>query len=110
MKKIVLAAFTVFTVFLCACSSSQHEGWVGTYKNNFGTTYELRADSTCTITFEDDNTYEGTWVERDEEGLKYVNIEFAGDPNYYYLKDDVIYRTRQGMMDNSGGKEVKFVD
>lgn len=110
MKKIVLLPFIALAVMSVACSSSSHEGWVGTYKNNFGTTYELRADSTCTITFEDENTYDGTWTVHNEEGLQYVNIEFAGDPNYYYLKDDVIYRTRQGMMEQSGGKEVKFVD
>lgn len=94
-------------IFFTACSSS-HEGWVGTYKNKFGTTYELRADSTCIITFEDKTTYEGAWTERNEDGVKYVNIEFASDPNYYYLKDDVIYRTHQGMMQQSGGKEVDY--
>ena len=44
------------------------------------------------------------------DNLDYANIEFAGYPRYYYLKDGKLYRSEREMRHDAHGEKVKYQD
>lgn len=100
--------------FLYSCSngnnsSSESHSYTGTFITEDGVRFELRADSTTYITFSDSVTYEGTWKAcKAEDNLEYANIEFAGYQEYYYLKDEKLYRSEREMRHDALGTKVIY--
>lgn len=99
--------FVLLSVTGCKRKAAEHP-WTGTFTNAFGTRFELRPDSSCTITFKDTIRYDGVWKFRDRDSVQYVNIEFAGNYNYYYLHKGKIYRDFEQMLKDSGGIEIEY--
>ena len=108
MKKIALFASLFICIILFACS--KHEGFVGKFVNEHGTVFELRADSTGTILFQDSIDYECTWASHfnEVENFEYATVEFGGNPTYYFVRDNQIYRSKQGMMSQTNGVEISW--
>lgn len=109
-KSILIAGLT--GLLLTACSNSaQNHPYVETFVTETGTKFELRADSTTLILFSDTLKYEGTWMPcKSADNLDYANIEFAGYPRYYYLKDGKLYRSEREMRHDAHGEKVKYQD
>lgn len=90
MKRFIYSSMLLMGIcVLVACTgkSSSHP-FGGTFFTEEGVRFELKADSTTLIQFNDSLTYEGTWqVCKSADNLEYATIEFAGYPAYYFLKD-----------------------
>ncbi len=43
-----------------------------------------------------------------DENLEYANIEFAGNQEYYYLRNGKLYRSEREMRHDTMGVEVKY--
>ena len=43
-----------------------------------------------------------------EDHLEYANIEFGGYQEYYYLKDEKLYRSEREMRHDALGTKVKY--
>ncbi len=114
MKKILMMMGLVVTLVLiasCGSETAQEHPYEGTFFTENGVRFELRADSTTLITFNDSLTYEGTWKSGvAEDQLKYANIEFAGYIHYYYLHNGKLYRSEREMRHDFMGTKVKYVD
>lgn len=99
--------------FLYSCtntnSTESTHSFAGTFITENGVRFELRADSTTLITFSDSVKYEGTWKScKAEDHLEYANIEFGGYQEYYYLKDEKLYRSEREMRHDALGTKVKY--
>lgn len=114
MKIIIWAILIIMAfVFLYSCgnSSEPHPRFDGIFITENGTSFELRADSTTLIKFSDSVTYKGTWTVRaDAEETEFVNIEFGGYKEYFYLKDGKLYRSEREMRHSAFGTKVKYQD
>ena len=85
--KLSFILLLLFLLFGCS-HSNRHNSYDGTFVTESGIKFQLRADSTATISFDDTLTYESTWkVVKDSKG-EYVNIEFGGYPTYYYFQNN----------------------
>ena len=95
MKKI-LFILTVSVSLICISSckkSAATHPFPGKFVTETGIQFDLRADSTTLIQYDDSSSYEGTWkVYNQGDTLKYATIEFAGYFNYYYLRNGKLYR------------------
>ena len=117
MKKIcsfILVACTV--MFMAACGGSttsntySHE-YAGTFSVADGITFTLNPDSTTLIHFDaNDADYESTWKVVNENGEEWVNIEFAGDQEYYYLKNGKLYRSHMNMDHDYLGWDITYIE
>lgn len=110
MKRLIYSCFIVCVLAIlssCSGGSNDNTNWPGIYVNKYGTAFQLNADSTAVITFDEDTTYESTWSEvQTEDTGNYVLIEFAGDKDYYFLKNKKIYRSKNEMMNDRNGVSV----
>lgn len=105
--KSYLILLVIFLLFGCS-HSDRHDSYDGTFVTKNGIKFQLRADSTATISFNDTLTYESTWkVVKDSKG-EYVNIEFGGYPTYYYLQNNKLYRSIREMRHDAHGESVKY--
>lgn len=105
---IVVLGLGVFTA--CSESNAPHP-FAGTFLTENGIRFELKADSTTFIQFNDSVTYESTWmINRSGDNLEYATIEFAGYPTYYFLKDGKLYRSEREMRHDALGIKVKYQD
>lgn len=113
MKKILMMGL-VFTLVLtasCHSEAAKEHPYEGTFFTENGVRFELRADSTTLITFNDSLTYEGIWKPCvAEDRLKYASIEFAGYIHYYYLHNGKLYRSEREMRHDFMGTKVKYID
>lgn len=110
MRRTILAMLTIAFGFLYSCtntnSTESTHSFAGTFITENGVRFELRADSTTLITFSDSVKYEGTWKScKAEDHLEYANIEFGGYQEYYYLKDEKLYRSEREMRHDALGAE-----
>ena len=113
MRRTILAMLTIAFGFLYSCtntnSTESTHSFAGTFITENGVRFELRADSTTLITFSDSVKYEGTWKScKAEDHLEYANIEFGGYQEYYYLKDEKLYRSESEMRNDALGTKVKY--
>ena len=113
MRRTILAMLTIAFGFLYSCtntnSTESTHSFAGTFITENGVRFELRADSTTLITFSDSVKYEGTWKScKAEDHLEYANIEIAGYQEYYYLKDEKLYRSEREMRHDALGTKVKY--
>lgn len=105
---LIIAAVSIGVFAACSGNDKSHP-FDGTFFTEEGVRFELKADSTTLIQFNDSVTYEGTWqVCRSSDNLEYANIEFAGYPTYYYLKDGKLYRSEREMRNDALGTKVKY--
>lgn len=104
----------VIVAVLYSCSNTKTESvhsFPGTFITENGMRFELRTDSTTLISFSESVTYEGTWKPcKDIDGMEYANIEFGGNQEYYYLKDEKLYRSAREMYHDAFGTKVKYVE
>ena len=104
MRRTILAMLTIAFGFLYSCtntnSTESTHSFAGTFITENGVRFELRADSTTLITFSDSVKY--------EDHLEYANIEFGGYQEYYYLKDEKLYRSEREMRHDALGTKVKY--
>lgn len=114
MKKLIYLSLIVLGV-LYACTSKQQndfQSYVGTFEDENGVRYELRADSTTLLTFSDSITYEGTWKMSESKNgqLKFANIEFGGYQRYFYVMNGKIYHSEREMRHDVYGSKLRKVD
>ena len=96
-------------LYILLISTESTHSFAGTFITENGVRFELRADSTTLITFSDSVKYEGTWKScKAEDHLEYANIEFGGYQEYYYLKDEKLYRSEREMRHDALGTKVKY--
>ena len=104
MRRTILAMLTIAFGFLYSCtntnSTESTHSFAGTFITENGVRFELRADSTTLITFSDSC--------KAEDHLEYANIEFGGYQEYYYLKDEKLYRSEREMRHDALGTKVKY--
>lgn len=108
---LVLATF-LSVLFSCTQNKAVRSSYVGTFVDEFGVKYELHSDSTTLITFNDSVTYNSTWsFNRSEDGsTEFVNLEFAGNQRYFYLKDGKLYRSERELRHDAYGTKIKYLD
>ena len=83
----------------------------GIFKTETGIKFELKEDSTTFIQFNDSIHYKGVWaIHRNDENTEYVTIEFAGNLNYYYLKDGQLYHSEREMINNNFGTKIQYLN
>lgn len=92
---LILLYFYIFSS--CKGDSSNSAPFDGVFVTESGIKFELKEDSTTLILFDDTLNYEGVWSIHHTNESEYANIEFAGKPDYYYLKDKKIYRSKREM-------------
>ena len=111
MKKVIFA-ISVLAVTAVSCSNGvKNHPYVGKFVTETGTVFELREDSTTCIQFADSLQYEGKWTFHNSgDTLEYANIEFAGYPAYYYLKDGKLYRSKREMFSQKLGEKISYID
>ena len=111
MKRFIYSSMLLMGIcVLVACTgkSSSHP-FGGTFFTEEGVRFELKADSTTLIQFNDSLTYEGTWqVSKSADNLEYATIEFAGYPAYYFLKDGKLYRSEREMRNDVLGRRINY--
>ena len=102
MKRFIYSSMLLMGIcVLVACT--------GTFFTEEGVRFELKADSTTLIQFNDSLTYEGTWqVCKSADNLEYATIEFAGYPAYYFLKDGKLYRSEREMRNDVLGRRINY--
>ena len=113
MKKI-LFILTVSVSLICISSckkSAATHPFPGKFVTETGIQFDLRADSTTLIQYDDSSSYEGTWkVYNQGDTLKYATIEFAGYFNYYYLRNGKLYRNEHNMIRQALGEAIEYQD
>lgn len=97
----------IFLLYSCS-SATDHEPrpFNGTFITESGVIFELKEDSTTLIQFNDSLKYKGMWSVHST----YANIEFAGNPNYYYLKDNKLYYNERNMQNDGLGILIQYQD
>lgn len=93
---LILLYFYIFSS--CKGDSSNSAPFDGVFVTESGIKFELKEDSTTLILFDD--TFES----------EYANIEFAGKPDYYYLKDKKIYRSKREMESDWMGTKIQYLN
>ena len=98
----LLSAVALLTITLSSCtgggSGSGGSGYVGKYEDEFGNKFELRADYTATIQFAGQETANEThWSDGPDHNSPFATIEYNGNPNYYFMRDGVLYRHHEDM-------------
>lgn len=116
--KMRILSFALLASCLMACGGNKQKGgsvganhpYDGTFTTKYNMKFRLNADSTTLLLFNDSIPYEGVWKIRHQGDMEYVNIEFSGDYNYYYLKDGKLYRKEQQMQKGVNGIDVTYID
>lgn len=94
----------------CKGDSSNSAPFDGVFVTESGIKFELKEDSTTLILFDDTLNYEGVWSIHHTNESEYANIEFAGKPDYYYLKDKKIYRSKREMESDWMGTKIQYLN
>lgn len=101
----------------CICLScgkgniSYSHDYKGTFITKDSVKFELYDDSSTCITFPNQLTYKSVWkVVKDRDGMEWVNIEFGGNQNHYYLKDGFLYRSERNMRHEFWGAKIMYLD
>ena len=113
MKRILyISIISLGTASLSSCKNPKAaHPFHGKFVTETGIRFDLRADSTTLIQYDDSSSYEGTWkVYNQGDTLKYATIEFAGYFNYYYLRNGKLYRNEHNMKRQVLGEEIKYQD
>ena len=110
MKKIfgfILLALVM--VFVASCGRNP-KAFAGTFTDEFGNKYVLNEDSTATILFAGFDSVEQTrWksVEVTKDSV-FACIEYNGDPEYYYLYKNKLYRYKADMDEGRRAIEITY--
>ncbi len=108
MKKLFWAALCCTMILVIGCNKGGHP-YEGTFTTKSGLKITLNPDSSSIVSFTDDTlTYKGVWKLRKKGGREYVNIEFGGDYNYFWLRDGKLYRKESQMLERKAGQEVTY--
>lgn len=112
MKKLFGIILVVSVIALCGCSNSSktNHAYAGKFMTEDSIRFELNGDSTTLLIFPDGTTYNSKWKIVENGDDEWVNIEFAGNQAYYYLKNGKIYRSRRQMDNDSMGLTVTYED
>lgn len=111
MKKIIFAIGIIAFMAISCVNKAKNHPYAGKFITETGTIFELREDSTTCIQFADSLQYEGKWSSRRSgDTLEYANIEFAGYPTYYYLKDGKLYRSKREMISGKLGEKINYMN
>lgn len=112
MKKYICALILVVIslgVFTACSGNSKPHPFGGTFFTEEGIRFQLNADSTTVIQFDDTLKYEGTWkIRKDSNNIEYATIEFAGYPDYYLLRNQKLYRSEREMHHDNLGLEITY--
>lgn len=96
--KICCIVIVFVATTLQSCSSSEHNGFVGKFTDEYGNKFELRDDYTATITFANTDPIETKWSDGANHDSPYATIEYNGNAAYYFLRDGALYRHRENMI------------
>lgn len=110
MKRFIYSSMLLMGIcVLVACTGKAVAIPLAALFTEEGVRFELKADSTTLIQFNDSLTYEGTWqVCKSADNLEYATIEFAGYPAYYFLKDGKLYRSEREMRNDVLGRRINY--
>ncbi|WP_178795934.1 hypothetical protein [Bacteroidaceae bacterium] len=108
----ILAVAMCFCIFFsCGGNNKGTRSFDGTFYTETGAKFELKPDSTYIVQFNDSLNYEGSWsVHRTETNGEYVNIEFAGYLQYYYLKNNKLYYSERDMKNDKLGISITYTE
>ena len=117
MKRFIYSSMLLMGIcVLVACTgkSSSHP-FGGTFFTEEGVRFELKADSTTLIQFNDSLTYEGTWQvsglpDRHEPTIELVVADIGAQMawTYYFLKDGKLYRSEREMRNDVLGRRINY--
>ena len=103
MEKISVYITVLFSVFiLCSCGTNKSEHqFIGKFQDEFGNKFELKEDMTATIEFVNTNKItHTTWTNTEADDYPYAAIEYNGNPEYFLLQGDGLYRHVEDMKNN----------
>lgn len=107
----MMSLVAVMMLTLASCGSKKHEGYVGKFTDQFGNKFELRADYTAGIEFVGtQKVTEVTWSDGEAHDRAYATISFNGNPNYYYLRDGVLYGSESAMVNGHPAIQIEWED
>lgn len=96
---------------LCACGSDttkQDKAFAGSYVDEFGNKFVLSEDHTATIEFVGtDKVIDTNWHDGPAHNSPFATIEYNGNPNYYYMRDGVLYRHKEDMDNGRSAITIK---
>lgn len=101
---IIIIFGNLFLLYSCGNANHESKPFNGTFVTESGVVFELKEDSTTLIQFNDSVRYKGAWSVHSN----YANIEFAGNPNYYYLKDNKLYYNERDMQNDRLGVIIQY--
>lgn len=112
MKRILFVlTLLVSLACLSSCQKKTAHPFQGRFVTETGIKFDLRTDSTTMIQYDDSSSYEGTWRAHNQgDTLIFATIEFAGYFNYYYLRNERLYRDERNMLRQALGEEVKYIE
>lgn len=109
MKTIIIISLS-YILFSCDAQNGCRD-FNGTFVTKSGVKFELKEDSTTFILFDDSIKYEGVWsIHCTKSNAEYANIEFAGNPTYYYLKNNKLYYNERDMQNDRLGTTIQYLD
>lgn len=104
----ILLIFFCLQFFSCRQATPPH-GYAGIFHTEDSIRFELREDSVALIVFPNQVTYESSWsINSSDASYEFVNIEFAGNRSYYFLKGDMLYRSEREMRHRIVGSRVYY--
>ena len=114
MKRLLKALLVICTLVLFSCgggsSSSPKHPYAGTFTTQDRIKFELKNDSTALISFPNGKTYDSTWKIVKNDDQEWVNIEFLGNQEYFYLQENNIYHSRRDMDHKHLPNKVTYQD
>lgn len=110
MKYFSILCVCCAVFLLGACSVGKSHDYAGNFVTEDSVRFELRSDSSAFIAFDKDVTYDDShWaVVKEGDTLEYAIIEFAGKPDYFYLHDLKLYRSRNDMVQKRMGMDIQY--
>lgn len=105
----MLSFFLILSIIIIACGREQVAS-TGSFVDEFGNRFVLNADSTATIQFAGMNEVESSYwhIVRQPDGIVYASIYYNGNPEYYYLTNNKLYRYKKDMLNNRNAIEVNY--
>lgn len=110
MKKYLALIWIVSSLVLASSCSRDPKAFAGIFTDEFGNKFVLNADSTATIQFAGFDSVEQTrWssVEVSKDSA-FACIEYNGNPEYYYLYKNKLYRYKEDMDEGRRGIEISY--
>lgn len=104
-----LSFYIILSAFTLSCTREQIPS-TGSFTDEFGNRFVLNDDSTATIQFAGMTDIETSYwhIVKQPDGMVYASIYYNGNPEYYYLSNNKLYRYKEDMLNNRNAIEINY--